>query len=180
MELGLTLRTERLVLRPPQAEDLDAWAGFMADPEASRVLGGAQPRALAWRSLTGAAGAWALYGFSMFSVVETASGRWVGRVGPIRPEGWPGPEVGWGLVRDAWGRGYATEAAAACIDWAFDTLGWDDVIHTIDPDNRASQAVAIRLGSQNRGPGVLPPPYEGQPADIWGQSRQAWRARRRN
>jgi RimJ/RimL family protein N-acetyltransferase len=179
MLLGPTLKTERLILRPPEPQDLDPWADFMGDAEASRFLGGAQPRPLAWRSLTGTVGAWALYGFSMFSVVEKASGRWIGRVGPIHPEGWPGTEVGWGLVRESWGRGYATEAAAACIDWALDTLGWDDVIHTIDPENRASQAVAIRLGSENRGPGALPPPYEGQPVDIWGQSREAWRARRR-
>jgi RimJ/RimL family protein N-acetyltransferase len=115
----------------------------------------------------------------MFSVIEKSSGRWIGRVGPIHPEGWPGDEVGWGLIREAWGRGYATESAAACMDYAFDVLGWTDCIHTIAPENLASQGVARRLGSTNRGPGVLPDPYGAERVDLWGQTRDQWRARRR-
>ena len=90
----------------------------------------------------------------MFSVIEKASGRWVGRLGPWQPEGWPGTEVGWGLARDAWGKGYATEGAAAAIDWAFDALGWDDVIHCIDPGNAAlgPGRRAPRLGPSRPGP----------------------------
>ena len=124
------------------------------------------------------AGAWSLQGFAMFSVIENASGRWVGRVGPWRPEGWPGTEVGWGIVRDRLGRGYAGEAAAAAIDWAFDHLGWTEVIHVIHVDNVASRRVAEKLGSARRGPTQLPAPYDGQPLDVWGQSRDEWRSRR--
>jgi RimJ/RimL family protein N-acetyltransferase len=115
----------------------------------------------------------------MFSVIEKASRRWVGRVGPWCPEGWPGTEVGWGIVRDRWGLGYATEAAAASIDWAFATLSWTDVIHTIDVANVASHAVARKLGSRNRGRGQLPAPYEHVVIDVWGQTRDEWLARRR-
>jgi RimJ/RimL family protein N-acetyltransferase len=120
-----------------------------------------------------------MFGCAMFCVVEKSSGRWIGRLGPWVPDGWPGTEVGWGLVREAWGKGYATEGAAASIDWAFDRLGWSDVIHCIDPDNAPSQAVARRLGSRNRGPGLLPAPFEAAPIDLWGQSREDWRARKR-
>jgi RimJ/RimL family protein N-acetyltransferase len=74
----------------------------------------------------------------MFTV-ETREGEWLGQLGPWQPEGWPGTEVGWAFKRASWGRGYATEAAIAAIDWAFDTLGWTDVIHSISPDNTASQ-----------------------------------------
>jgi RimJ/RimL family protein N-acetyltransferase len=81
--------------------------------------------------------------------------------------------------RECWGRGYATEGAAAAIDWAFDNLGWTEVIHTISPDNLASQGVARRLGSRNGGPGRLPPPFEEQPVDVWGQTHEEWRACRR-
>jgi RimJ/RimL family protein N-acetyltransferase len=80
--------------------------------------------------------------------------------------------------RSAWGKGYATEAAVAAIDWAFDALGWTDVIHSISPDNTASQLLAQRLGSVNRGPGQLPEPFAGERVDIWGQSREQWLARR--
>ena len=176
---GPTLTTERLVLRPTLQEDLDGWAALMADEEASRFIGGPQARPAAWRGMASMAGSWALLGFGMFSVVERETGQWVGRIGPWRPEGWPGTEVGWGLVREHWGKGYAVEAATAAIDWAFDELGWTDVIHCIDPANTPSQKVAERLGSTNRGPGRMPPPFEEYPVDIWGQSRDAWRARRR-
>ena len=175
---GPIIKTERLTLRPPLAEDFEAWARMMEDELASRFIGGVQPRSTAWRGICSMAGAWSLFGFGMFSVVETSSGRWIGRLGPWRPDGWPGTEVGWGLVREAWGKGYATEGATAAIDWAFDNLGWTDVIHCIDPDNTPSQAVARRLGSSNLRAGAMPAPYDGLPVDIWGQTREAWRARR--
>jgi RimJ/RimL family protein N-acetyltransferase len=175
----IRVETERLILRPIAREDFDAWAAFMGDEEAARFIGGAQPRTTAWRGFLAMAGAWTIQGFSMFSVIEKASGHWLGRVGPWVPEGWPGTEVGWGLAREATGKGYATEAATAAIDWAFANLGWTRVIHCIDPANLPSQAVARRLGSHNLGPGKLPPPFEKAPIDIWGQSREDWLARRR-
>ena len=176
--LGPTLETRRLVLRPPREEDLDGWAAFMADEESARFVGGVQPREVAWRFMATMTGSWALKGFGMFSVVEKASGRWIGRLGPWQPEGWPGTEVGWGVLREHWGKGYATEGSAAAIDWAFDVLGWNDVIHCIDPANADSVAVARRLGSANRGPGRMAPPFENHPIDIWGQTRAEWRERR--
>jgi RimJ/RimL family protein N-acetyltransferase len=168
----LRLDTPRLILRVPQLADLDAWAGMMADQEAARFIGGVAPREVVWRGLMTMIGAWHATGVSMFSVIEKATGRWVGRLGPWMPEGWPGPEVGWAIVRECWGRGYATEGAAAAIDFAFDRLGWTEVIHAIAPDNVASQAVARKLGSINRGPGHLPAPFADSPVDIWGQERR--------
>jgi RimJ/RimL family protein N-acetyltransferase len=176
---GPTLETARLILRPIALEDLDGFATLIGDPESARFLGGVQPRPVAWRAMSAMAGSWALQGFSMFSVLERTTGRWVGRVGPWMPEGWPGPEVGWGLLREFWGRGYATEAATAAMDWAFDHLGWTRVIHSIAPDNKPSQEVARRLGSPLLGPGKLPPPHENSPIELWGQSREEWRARRK-
>ena len=175
---GLKLETERLLLRPVRGDDFESWAAFCADPETMHYLGGVQPRAIAWRAFLSTVGAWHVQGFSFFSVFERDSGQWVGRVGPWQPEGWPGTEVGYSLARNAWGKGYATEAAAACIDWAVDSLGWTDIIQTIDPANTGSQAVARRLGASLRGPGKLPPPYENQPVQIWGQTREQWQANR--
>ena len=171
------LETERLILRPPIEEDLDGWAEFMADEEASRYVGGRQPRPAAWRGMAAMAGSWALRGFGMFSVLERSSGRWVGRLGPWMPEGWPGTEVGWGIHPAFQGRGYAVEGSTAAIDWAFANLGWTEVIHCIDPDNTASQRTAARLGSRALRPGRLPPPFESMEVEIWGQSREEWRAK---
>jgi RimJ/RimL family protein N-acetyltransferase len=125
------------------------------------------------------AGAWALDGYSMFSVIDKASGRWIGRIGPWQPHGWPGTEVGWSLTRETWGRGLATEAAIATIDWAFETLGWSEVIHTIDPANVGSQQVAKKLGSTLLRQDHLPVPFDDKVIDVWGQSREQWMARAR-
>jgi len=171
------LETPRLILRLPQADEFDAYADFMADPDSAEFLGGVQPRSTAWRGFAQIVGAWQVRGFSMFSVIEKESGEWIGRVGPWMPEDWPGTEIGWGIVRSRCNRGYATEAATASIDWAFETLGWDDVIHTISPGNIVSQALATKLGSRNRGPGRLPPPFEDLPIEIWGQTREEWQSR---
>lgn len=175
---GPTLETARLILRPPALEDLDGWADMMTDPVAARFIGGVMGRSQSWRMLAAMAGSWAIQGFAMFSLIEKDSGRWVGRIGPWQPEEWPGTEVGWGLHPAAWGKGYAIEAATAAIDWAFDTLGWSEVIHCIDPENTPSQQVARRLGSRVLREGKMPPPFQDLPIEIWGQSREEWRARR--
>ncbi len=118
-----------------------------------RFLGGVQARGAAWRGLCTMVGAWSVRGFAMFSVIERDTGRWVGRIGPWQPEGWPGREVAWGVAREFAGRGYAYEAACAVMDYAVDVLGWDHVIHTIDPENMGSIRLAQRLGCGKRGAG---------------------------
>ena len=82
--------------------------------------------------------------------------------------------MGWSLHRDATGKGYAVEAAAATMDYAFEVLGWHDVIHCIAPENLPSAAVATRLGSRKRGPGALPEPLQDIAIDLWGQTRDEW------
>ena len=169
---SLQLETPRLILRVPRLADFDAWAAMMADEEAARFIGGVAPREVTWRGLMTMIGAWQATGVSMFSVIEKESGRWVAGSGPWMPDGWPGPEVGWAIVRECWGRGYATEGATAAMDYAFERLGWADVIHTIEPENIASQQVARKLGSRNRGPGRMPPPFADARVDLWGQTRE--------
>jgi RimJ/RimL family protein N-acetyltransferase len=130
---------------------------------------------MAWRSWCSIAGAWQVRGYSMFSVIEKQTGRWIGRIGPWMPEGWPGTEVGWGLVRDAHRKGYAREAAVAAIDFAFDVLGFETVIHCIDPGNAPSIALAENLGSTRLRTGVQAPPPIETLWDVYGQSRAQWR-----
>jgi RimJ/RimL family protein N-acetyltransferase len=176
--IAARLDTDRLILRPPTLEDFPRWAEFQADPETTRFIGGPKTPAETWRIMATVAGAWSLTGESFFSVIEKSSGRWIGRIGPWRPHGWPGPEVGWSLHPDATGRGYALEAAVASIDYAFDVLGWDEVVHTIDLENTASIRLAERLGSRHRGPTRLPAPFADLPVHLWGQSRAEWAAHR--
>lgn len=178
--MQVEIETSRLLLRLPNLSDLEPWAAMMTDDETARFIGGVAPREVTWRALMTMIGSWHALGFGMFSVIEKSSGRWIGRIGPWQPDGWPGTEVGWALVRDVWGKGYATEGATATTSWAFDNLGWTDVIHSIAPANLPSQHVARRLGSINRGAGRLPPPFHNDPIEIWGQTRDEWRARSKN
>jgi RimJ/RimL family protein N-acetyltransferase len=173
----LSLETPRLILRPPRMEDFDAWAAFLEDEVSTKFIGGRQPRATAWRTFMCMCGAWTMTGVAMFSVIEKASGKWVGRLGPWHPEGWPQAEVGWGIAPDHWGKGYASEGAAAAMDYAFDVLGWSEVIHCIDENNLASQGVAKRLGSSYLRRVRMPVPFDHMPVDAWGQTREQWRSR---
>lgn len=178
MPIGPTLETPRLILRPPKAEDMEAWVHFHADPVVMEHLGGVQGPELTWRSVCGMTGAWTINGFSMFSIIEKETGNWVGRLGPWMPVGWPGTEIGWGLSRGAWGKGYATEGAAACMDYVVDILGWTEIIHTILPENTASIKVAERLGSKYLRQVPTPPPFEGMMWDVYGQTADGWRENR--
>lgn len=144
------IETERLRLRAIHPEtDFEPWAQAMADEETVRYIGGkTMDRATAWRSMATVIGHWSIRGYGFFSVEEKSTRRWVGRVGPWFPEGWPEPEVGWTIIREHWGKGYATEAGRASIDYARDVLGWPRVIHAIIDGNHGSAAVAEKLGSR--------------------------------
>ncbi len=172
------LETERLRLRPPQASDFEPLSELMDDEIATRFIGGAQTPPLAWRTLCGIVGHWELRGYGFFSVIEKQSGQWLGRVGPWYPHGWPQPEIGWTLNRASWGKGYATEAAVACMDYVFDTLEWDSIIHLIHAENRGSQSVAQRLGSVHTGKEAEVAGF-GLMADVWGQSAEDWKVNRK-
>lgn len=174
------LTTERLILRVPQLADLDDWAAMMVDEETTRYIGGVQPRSMVWRAIMCMIGAWHEVGYAMFTARDRHSGEFIGRMGPWSPEGWPGLEVGWAIKRAAWRQGYGAEAAAACMDFAVDTLGWTEVIHTIDPGNEGSKGVARHLGSRFLEPSRLPAPHDHLPIEKWGQSAAEWRARRRS
>jgi RimJ/RimL family protein N-acetyltransferase len=172
---SLQLETPRLILRPPRLEDVEPWVAFLDDDESMRFLGGRQARPVAWRSFMTMCGCWHMTGIAMFSVIEKSSGRWVGRLGPWFPDSWPGHEIGWGIAREHWRKGYATEGAAAAMDYAFDLLGWQSVIHCIDSDNLGSQGVARSLGSTPLRRERLPVPLETVVVDVWGQTREQWR-----
>ena len=176
--LGPTLETPRLILRAPAREDFDAFAAFMADERTAKYVGGVLTRSMAWRQWATVIGAWTLNGFSMFSIIEKSTGRWIGETGPWMPDGWPGTEVGWSIVLGAQRLGYAKEAATAAIDWAFESLGWSEVIHCIEPANAASIATASSLGSTLLRTDVAAPrPLEIR-WDVYGQTREQWAERR--
>ena len=148
-----TLTTERLTLRGWREDDLDAYAAIVADPEVMRFMGGPLASGDAWRQIALFVGHWELRGHG-FWVVER-DGTMLGRVGLWRPHGWPGLEVGWLLAREAWGHGYATEAARASVEHAWRTFDVERLVSLIAQDNHASARVARRIGMQPVGEWVI-------------------------
>ena len=140
------LETGRLVMREWRRSDFDAYAASNADAEVQRFLGGPQDREQSWRTLALQIGHWELRGYGQWALERREDGRMIGRAGLWNPEGWFGVEVGWKLDRDVWGNGYATEAAAASLAWAWRELDVDRVLSVIAPENDASLRVAARLG----------------------------------
>jgi RimJ/RimL family protein N-acetyltransferase len=172
---GPVIETSRLILRTWRASDIAPNTAMLSDHGTARfITADRKPvteELVGWRNAAVMAGHWALHGFGMFVVEEKSSSRFVGRVGPWCPPGWPGFEVGWGIAKDHRGRGYAVEAARAAIDWVFDNLAVDRIIHCIDAENRASQGVARRLGATVDGEVVL----FGEVAERWVTERGRWR-----
>jgi RimJ/RimL family protein N-acetyltransferase len=89
------LETERLILRMWRNEDFETYAEMCADLEVMRFLGGkTMTRLEAWRHMGFLIGHWMLRGYGHFAVEEKSSGRFIGRIGFLNPEGWPGFEMG--------------------------------------------------------------------------------------
>jgi RimJ/RimL family protein N-acetyltransferase len=143
------LSTTRLRLRGFRQSDFEAYATIMADPDVARFLGvgGALSRDDAWRQMAMILGHWVLRGFGLWAVEEKATGHLLGRIGCHYPEGFPGFEIGYTIARDAWGRGYAREGAAAALAYARDVLHQTDIVSVIRPDNTRSIRVAESLGA---------------------------------
>jgi RimJ/RimL family protein N-acetyltransferase len=144
------LITERLRLRRSAPEDADTISAYRSDPEVYRTQGwertdpdGVQAdiEEMAGR-IPGEPGGWV-----QFSVEERDGGRLVGDVGISPAEGEPGViKVGYTISPDVQGRGYATEAVQALVDYALHTLGAEVVRAYADADNTSSIRVAEKVG----------------------------------
>jgi RimJ/RimL family protein N-acetyltransferase len=155
------LETERLLLRPPVAADAPAAAELLADPEVMRFLGGETvPAEHAPAVVEKWLERWRRNGVGPFMIERRDDGRFLGRAGILvwDPRSWTittladaggnaQPELGWALVHAHWGNGYATEAARAVREWAYEERGIDRLASLIAPANVASQRVAQRLGA---------------------------------
>jgi RimJ/RimL family protein N-acetyltransferase len=173
---GPIIETPRLKLRRWRGIDVAANTAMLSDPATARFItadGKPVTEELAgWRNAAIMAGHWVLHGVGMFVVEEKSTGKFAGRVGPWFPPGWPGFEVGWGIAGDFRGKGYAVEAARAAIDWSFATFELEQIVHSIDCENIASQAVARRLGAE-KGREI---DLFGHVADVWVTSWSKWQS----
>ena len=155
------LKTERLLLRPPQPEDLDDLERIFGDPEVMRYVRTGVPltRLEVASMLERMIERLEADGFGQLVVERQEDGHVVGRVGllPHDPETWrfgsrvrigekAEIEIGWALARDAWGHGYGIEAAEAVRDWAREEVGLARLVSIIQPGNVHSVRIAKKLG----------------------------------
>ncbi|WP_320670302.1 GNAT family N-acetyltransferase [Patulibacter defluvii] len=149
------LPTARLLLRRWRADDHAPLAAINGDPEVMRYIGsGALSRAASDELVGRLEDEWRRCGHGLWAIERRADGRLLGFCGLAVPlflsQVLPAVEVGWRLARDAWGHGYATEAAQAAVaaGWA---IGLRQLIAIVHPDNERSLAVAERLGMRVTG-----------------------------
>jgi RimJ/RimL family protein N-acetyltransferase len=141
----MRIETERLLLRPMEPGDLDAFAALHADPEVTEFVRPLDRKASEER-LDKDRSEWEQRGHGLLAMLDRQTGTFLGRCGLKHWPQFDETEVGWVLRREAWGRGYATEAGRACVEWGLSELDLPYLTAMISPGNARSVRVAERLG----------------------------------
>jgi RimJ/RimL family protein N-acetyltransferase len=150
--LRRVLETERLSLRELEPDDVDDLAEVLSDPVAMRYYPAPFDRegVAAW--IDRAQESYAKHGFGLWAVTDRWDGRFLGDCGPmLQPvEGILIPEIGYHIVPSEQGRGYATEAARACLAWVFEHEPFDIACSLVATENAPSRAVASKVHQSMR------------------------------
>ncbi len=142
------LETPRLVLRELQAEDVDALALILSEPETMRFYLRPFDRGGVEEWIARNRRRYTKDGYGLWAMILKASGELIGDCGLVLQEvdGANEIEIGYHVRRDHWGQGLATEAARACRDFGFAKLPVDRLVSIIRPENVASRRVAEKNG----------------------------------
>lgn len=148
--------TERLRLRQWRESDVDPFLDFYRDPQSAAVYGsGDVTRSDVWRRVGLFIGHWTLRGYGPWALEDRATGKFAGHSGLWFPDGWGDPEIGWGIMAEFRGRGFAREAAERARQHGYHTLKLQRLVSYINPSNTASQRVAEKLGARREGEFLL-------------------------
>lgn len=152
-----TVETGRLRLRAHTADDLAACLPLWNDPIVTRFIGGRPyTQEEVWQRVQRYVGSWVLLGHGFWVIEEKATGKLIGEIGimdakrDIDPPFGDNRELGWALLPDAHGKGYASEALAAVLAWERDTFNGETLVALIDPDNAPSIKLAEKYGFRER------------------------------
>lgn len=148
------LQTERLLIRTWAVDDTEALFEICRDSKVMQHIGTGKPyesKIEAQRFLNWAASYQEENGFCRWAVVERSSQKIIGSCGFARLENSGDIELGYLISHQMWGKGYATEAANACLRYGFEQLGFAEVVALTDPEHFASQRVVEKLGFICRG-----------------------------
>lgn len=141
----VVIETDRLILRPLTADDYDDYLALANEPEVARFTLPLSP-AEASERLCDTEREWAERGYGRMAILDRNDRRFLGRSGLHLWSQFDETEIGWSLKPSEWGRGYASEAARACLEWGFAKLTLPYITAMIQPDNERSLAVARGLG----------------------------------
>jgi RimJ/RimL family protein N-acetyltransferase len=163
--------TARLDLTPIDSDSADLLAPVFAKEEVFRFpFGRGLTRAETDAYVTGWIEHWDVLGFGLWMVTERGRGLTIGYAGlsvpMFFPDVLPAVEVGWRLDPLAWGHGYATEAAGAALDGAFEVLGLNEVLSLPQIDNPPSVKVAEKIGMRLERTATVPANTERGPVDV--------------
>ena len=144
------VETLRLVLRPPIGSDVEPMMVIHQDPDVIKYLdsGVSGDIATAWRNVAVMIGHWSMCGFGPWTIVMKESGQIIGRAGLWYPAGAANVELGWMIRRSDWGRGFATEASRAALEWAWQHVDTDHIVSVISAANAPSIRIAEKLGQR--------------------------------
>jgi RimJ/RimL family protein N-acetyltransferase len=182
------LRTERLLLRRWRDSDRQPFAALNADPEVMKHFPARLTRAESDSAIDRLEAFFDQRGFGRWAVEIVATARFIGFTGLSVPQFtahfMPAVEIGWRLAREAWGHGYATEAARAALTFGFDPagpLGLTEVVSITSTENVRSQAVMARLGMTHDPADdfdypKLPEGHRLRRSVLWRMSADRWRS----
>ena len=143
----IEIETERLLLRPWTTDDHELLSIFYADEVNAKYVGGVKDSDQAWRALALHIGHWHLKGFGYWAVNEQSTNEFVGCVGLWQSAGWPELELGYWLMLEHQGKGYALEAAQRCKTYARENLKANSLVSYIDAANKPSINMALKMGA---------------------------------
>jgi RimJ/RimL family protein N-acetyltransferase len=169
-----SVETPRLLLRLAERADAQAFLDIHQDPEAIELKqvtlleapGGID---LAVRNVGRMLRHWHRCGYGQWAVVEKATNEVIGCVGFFHPVVWPGVDLSWIIERSRRGNGFATEAAAAALEWAWRSTQINHVISLIGPSDVRSARIAVKVGESFERAGV--DPINGEPVHVYGVAR---------
>lgn len=149
------IETARLILRNWREEDIEPFIRHTNTPAVMRWLGGVQSEEFHRMAIRNRIMLWQERGFTFWAVERKRDGELLGFCGLKIADTAGSPiegmvEVGWRLREDAWGQGFAKEAAIASLDFAFDTLGAEQVVAITFNGNEPSWGLMERLGMTRR------------------------------
>lgn len=146
----ITIQTERLILRPWQEQDVEAFAKMNADPCVMEHFPSVKTFKESAEEAQRIMDHFEKYGWGFWAAVLKNENKFIGFIGlytaAFPAHFTPTVEIGWRLAQDYWGNGYATEGALASLDFGFSELNLNEIVAYTPTANKRSRRVMERIG----------------------------------